>query len=330
MTYAVTGEDRYLKTIVNAYDWLERTQFYATGGFGPNEQLMAPDGSLGQSLELAINTFETVCGSWAGFKLGRYLMTFTGEARYGDWIEKLLYNGIGAALPILPNGYNFYYSDYRLKGGRKLYHPEWKWSCCSGTFPQAIADYHNIIYFRDASSLYVNLYVPSEVTWNKGGDEVRVKQETRYPEADSSTLTVQVNKPLAFGLKFRVPGWSRGMTLEVNGKPFATSASPRTWAVIQRTWNPGDRVTVRIPMQVVYAPIDRQHPNRVALMYGPVVLVRQEAPLGAAANRDPSGWLARSGAGLEFEAKGQTPGAFVPFYKLRHNDSYCMYFDIPA
>ena len=171
---------QYLKTIVNAYDSFEHTQFYATGGFGPNEQLMAPDGSLGQSVELAINTFETVCGSWAGFKLGRYLTMFTGEAHYGDWIEKLLYNGIGAALPILPNGFNFYYSDYRLNGGRKHYHPEWKWSCCSGTYPQAIADYHNIIYFRDVTNLYVNLYVPSEVhlepRWardqNRAGDSL--------------------------------------------------------------------------------------------------------------------------------------------------------------
>ena len=329
MTYAVTGEPEYLKTIVNAYDWFERTQFYATGGFGPNEQLMAPDGSLGNSLDLASNTFETVCGSWAGFKLSRYLMMFTGDARYGDWIEKLLYNGIGAALPIQPNGYNYYYSDYRVNGGRKLYHPEWKWSCCSGTYPQAIADYHNIIYFRDASSLYVNLYAASQVTWPKDGDEIRVRQETRYPEADSSTLTVQTKKPVAFSLKFRVPGWSRGMSVEVNGKPFETNTTPRTWAVVQRTWNPGDRVTVRMPMQVVYAPIDRQHPNRVALTYGPVVLVRQESSL-LTAGSDPSAWVVRPGPDLAFEAKGQKAGAFVPFYKLGHNASYCMYFDIPA
>jgi uncharacterized protein len=330
MTYAVTGEAEYLKTIVNAYDWFERTQFYATGGFGPNEKLMAPDGSLGASLDTDHQTFETVCGSWACFKLSRYLMMFTGEARYGDWIEKLLYNGIGAALRIQPDGRNFYYSDYRVNGGRKLYHPEWKWSCCSGTYPQAIADYHNIVYFRDPSSLYVNLYVPSEVTWNKNGDEIRVEQETRYPEAESSTLTVRTNHPVAFGLKFRVPGWSRGMTVEVNGKPFQTATMPRTWAVVQRTWSPGDRVTVRIPMQVVFSQVDRQHPNRVALVHGPVVLVRQESPLMVAGNGDPSNWLVRQGPELEFQAERQKMGTFVPFYRLGYNASYCMYFDLRA
>jgi uncharacterized protein len=330
MTYAVTGEAEYLKTIVNAYDWLERTQFYATGGFGPNEKLMAPDGSLGASLDSDHQTFEAVCGSWAGFKLGRYLMTYTGEARYGDWIEKLLYNGIGAALPMQPDGKNFYYSDYRVNGGRKLYHPDWMWTCCSGTYPQAIADYHNIIYFRDASSLYVNLYVPSEVTWTKAGGEIRLTQQTRYPEADSSTLTVQTGKPVRFALNFRVPGWARGMIVEVNGKAVETVAKPGTWAVVQRTWNSGDRVTVRIPMQLRFVPVDRQHPNRVALMYGPVVLVREESPLAPPPAGDPSAWIARQGPELKFEAQKQKAGVFVPFYKIGHNASYCMYFDLPS
>jgi hypothetical protein len=327
-TYAVTGDPKYLETIVNAYDWLERTQFYATGGFGPFERLVAPDGSLGASLDLCQNTFETVCGSWAGFKLSRYLMTLTGEARYGDWIEKLFYNGIGAALNMTPEGWNFYYSDYRVNGGRKLYHPEWRWTCCSGTYPQAIADYHNIIYYHDSSSLFVNLYVPSEVAWDANGSEVRVKQETLYPEADTSTLTIQTQKPVAFALKFRVPGWSQGLSVEVNGQPFPTSAKPRTWAVVERTWNAGDRVTVRIPMRVVYSPVDKQHPNRVALMYGPVVLVRPESPLIPTGKGDPSNWVVRQGPKLAFQAGKLAPPRLVPFYELGHNASYCMYFDV--
>jgi DUF1680 family protein len=330
MTYSVTGDPAYLKTIVNAYDWFERTQFYATGGFGPNERLLAPDGSLGASLETADHTFETVCGSWACFKLSRYLMTFTGDARYGDWIEKLLYNGIGAALPIQPDGSNFYYSDYRLNGGRKIYHPEWKWSCCSGTYPQAIADYHNIIYFHDASGLYVNLYVPSEVTWARGSAEIRLKQETAYPESDSSTLTVEIARPLAFALKLRVPGWSQGLSVEVNGRPVAVATKPRTWAVVERTWQAGDRVRVRIPMQLTFSAIDAQHPNRAALTYGPVVLVRPEGPLEVASRTNPESWIARAGPGLEFRARRQKPEVLVPFYKLGRNASYCMYFDIPA
>ena len=86
--------------IRNAYDFLQNTQCYATGGFGPAERIMPTNGNLGKALDYHQNTCETPCCSWAAFKLARYLMQFTGEARYGDWIERLIYNGIGGILPI--------------------------------------------------------------------------------------------------------------------------------------------------------------------------------------------------------------------------------------
>lgn len=130
MAYAVSGDPEYLTCIVSAYDYFQNTQCYATGGYGPGEKLMRPDGSLGESIVVEPNdrflryhigrSFEAPCGTWAVFKLGRYLLQFTGEARYGDWMEQVLYNGIGASLPMAPKGRTFYYSDYRLSGGSKL------------------------------------------------------------------------------------------------------------------------------------------------------------------------------------------------------------------
>src|SRR5262245_26890492 len=119
MAYAVSGDETYLRIIRNAYDFLQNTQCYATGGFGPAERIMPTNGNLGKALEYQQNTCETPCCSWAAFKLARYLMLFTGEARYGDWIERLLYNGIGGILPIKDNGRHFYYADYRVAGGVK-------------------------------------------------------------------------------------------------------------------------------------------------------------------------------------------------------------------
>ena len=120
------------------YDWLQQTQCYATGGYGPDEDLVAPDGELGRrARDDAPPPSRRRADRWAGFKLSRYLLRFTGEARYGDWIERLLYNGIGAALPMGARGATFYYSDYRLGGGRKVYHLDGTWPCCSGTYPQS-------------------------------------------------------------------------------------------------------------------------------------------------------------------------------------------------
>ena len=149
MAYAVTGDENYLRIIKNAYDFLQNYQCYATGGYGPSEFIAASNGGLGRAIENRFDTFETGCGSWAAFKLSRYLTSFTGESRYADWAEHIFYNGIGSALPVTSSGRNFYYSDYRLAGGMKVYNWD-AWTCCSGTYIQAVADFHNVIYYRDA------------------------------------------------------------------------------------------------------------------------------------------------------------------------------------
>jgi uncharacterized protein len=328
MTYAVTGDPEYLSVITNAFDWLEKTQLYATGGYGPDERLLPPDGSLGESLATTFRSFETPCGSWAAFKLARYLMRFTGEAKYGDWMERLIYNGIGAALPMGPNGQTFYYSDYRLGGGRKIYHLDGAWPCCSGTITQALADYHNIIYYKDPSALYVNLFVPSSVSWNHDGTEVYLEQETAFPEADTTSLTIRTSAKAAFDLKFRVPRWTDGVTVKVNGVDQKIACQPASWATIQRTWTTGDRVTIHLPMRFALVPIDAQHPNRVAVMYGPVVLVRDQAPTIQLRGNDISNWLSPASQPPEFSESARANGSFVPFYSTGLNAPYNMYFDV--
>jgi len=328
MTYAVTGEKPYLDAIVNEYDWLEKTQCYATGGYGPEEDLVPEDGELGRRLETTSYSFETTCGSWGGFKLARYLLAYTGQARYGDWIEKLLYNGMLGALPMGPKGATFYYSDYRMGGARKFYHPDGNWPCCSGTYPQVLADYHNVVYFRDSGGLLVNLFVPSRAAWNQGGTLVSVEQETTFPDADTTTLTVRPGKSVAFDVKFRVPAWTQGVEVAVNGKAFAVDARPGTWAVLHRAWSAGDRVTLRLPMRLALSPIDPQHPKRAALTYGPVVLVRDGTPR-LKLQGGPTEWMVGR-PGLEFAAPGQPEGLFLPFYKIGPDMPYNMYFDLAS
>jgi DUF1680 family protein len=333
MAYAVTGDPQYLTIIRNFYDFMRSTQCYATGGYGPNERFMKPDdGSLGRALETRSDTFETLCGSWAGFKLSRYLMQFTGDARYGDWIERLFYNATGAALPLRPNGRNFYYSDYRVSGGIKTDYWE-NFTCCSGTYLQNMADYHNLIYYKDASALYVNLYTPSEVKWK----EVTVTQETNYPETENARFIIRAQKPTRFAFKFRVPGWARGMTVAVNGNLTNTVCRPRDWAVIEREWKPGDKLDVRIPLRLRYEPVDRWHPFRVAVMRGPVVMALDynyhapyfELPKSEAALDK---WLIPEETPASFRVsrpdKKPVRLKFRPFYQVQEDFPYLVYFDL--
>jgi DUF1680 family protein len=345
--YEATGDPSYLETIRNAFEYLRSHQCFATGGYGPNERFMALDGSLGRSLETRSDTFETSCGSWAGFKLSRYLQRFTGEARYGDWIERLLYNGIGAALPIRDEGRSFYYADYRLGGGMKVYNWD-AYTCCSGTYFQNIAEYHNLIYFKDDDGLFVNLYLPSEVKWNG----VTLTQETRYPDADTTSIAVFADAPKSFSLRFRIPSWTRGVSFRVNGTDAPVDAVPGSWAAIERVWSPGDRVEARIPLTLRMEPVDREHPDRVAVVRGPAVFVLEGAyhdPAFALPLRDEEletwlvpeeGSLPRGiwSTGLE---KAEYPTSlrvappdgrsvrlrFRPFYEVKENYPYFMYFD---
>ncbi|MBI1773929.1 MAG: glycoside hydrolase family 127 protein [Proteobacteria bacterium] len=337
MAYAVTGEERYLRICVNAYDFLQRTQCYATGGFGPDERLMPPDGSLGRSLDLYAGHAEIPCGSWAATKLSRYLMSFTGEARFGDWIETILYNAMGAALPTEPDGRTYYYGDYRLSSGLKQFY--WhEWPCCSGTYWQTVADYHNNIYFQDAEGIYVNLYVPSELSWRHHGEAVRLTQETRYPESETISLRVDLDRPTAFKLHLRVPGWSTGLSLALNGAALPVNAVPGRWATVEREWRQRDSLTITIPMVLRMTPVDRQHRDRVAISYGPVVLAQDEAccrrPFALEADTPLLKRLVRDGDRLRFNITDTAPERhrrfLQPLYEFPAFWPYWVYFDLSA
>ncbi len=348
--YEATGEPAYLDSIRNAFDYLQRHQCFATGGYGPNERFMALDGSLGRALETRSDTFEASCGSWAGFKLARYLLRLTGEARYGDWIERLLYNGVGAALPITEGGRSFYYGDYRVGGGMKVYNWD-TYTCCSGTYIQNLAEYHNLIYFKDDAGLYVNLFLPSSVRWSG----LTITQETRYPDSDTTTLSVKAEGPKTFPLRFRVPSWTRNVAVRVNGSDVPVDARPGSWATVRRTWSSGDQVEIRIPLRLRMEPVDEQHPNRVAVMRGPAVFVLEGAyhdPGFALPMRDEEleRWLVPEEGSLPrgvwstglTEAEYPTslrvspPDGrsvrlrFRPFYEIGESYPYFMYFDRDA
>jgi len=343
MTYAAAGEPEYLMAIINAYDYFQKTQCYATGGFGPSELLVPEDGTLGRSIEAeskafyghwpdnnyknAGRSFETGCGSWAVFKLCRYLMMFTGEARFGDWMEKILYNGIGSALPMWGNGKTFYYSDYRLGGASKKYYNA-TWPCCSGTYIQAVADYHNIIYFKDMEGLYVNLYVPSEVNWSQKGKQIKVRQETAYPESDTTLLIIKMKNKMRFRIRLRVPGWTQNATVELNDVRLEVSCKPGTWVEIEREWAPDDRLAFRIPMQIKLAPVDKQHPHLVAATYGPAVLVQVQDILSNTGSQEFSESLVPGEKPLVFNSVINSKRTYTPFYSVKYDMPYQMYFPL--
>ena len=269
--YFVLGNDKYLRAARNGFDFV-RAQSFATGGWGPDEEFRAPgSGEIGESLTKTHSGFETPCGSYAHFKITRYLLRATKDSRYGDSMERVLYNCILGAKPIKEDGHGFYYSDYN-NNGSKFYHP-YKWHCCTGTFSQVTADYGISSYFRDDEGVYVNLFVPSRVTWKRGSDHVVLTQRTEYPHRPSTQIEVAPDKASAFAVFVRIPEWAGPKTsITVNGNRVASSPTPGQFARIHRTWKMGDRIEVEFDMPPMLQAVDPQHPKLVAAVHGPLAL----------------------------------------------------------
>jgi DUF1680 family protein len=264
------GSEKHLRAAKNGFDFLKQ-QSFATGGWGPDETLRAPGSDdLFQSLTKTHNSFETPCGSYAHFKLTRYLLRVTRDSRYGDSMERMMYNTVLGAKPLLLDGSNFYYSDYNLQA-RKVYH-NGNWACCSGTLPQVAADYRINVYLRDRSDLYVNLYVPSTLRWENNGTSLSLAQTTSYPFDDAVQFAVKASEPTDFALNLRIPAWADGVYIAVNGKRVADAIVAGKFVAIRRTWKTGDRVELHLPMRTRLEPIGPMHPKTVALLYGPLVL----------------------------------------------------------
>ncbi len=267
MAYLVLGENKYFLAAKNGFAMVQE-QSYATGGWGPDEHFVTPgSGKLADSLTTTHSSFETPCGSYAHFKITRYLLRITRDSRYGDSMERVMYNTVLGAKPIQPDGRSLYYSDYNFNGS-KFYHGD-KWPCCSGTLPQVAADYRISAFFHDADNFYVNLYVPSSVTW-KGRT---IRQTTNYPLKGDIRLDITNSSSEAYSIFLRIPEWAKGASISASGLPNSPRVTPGTFAEIRREWKAGDRIELHLPKPRRLQAIDPQHPNTVALLEGPLVLM---------------------------------------------------------
>jgi DUF1680 family protein len=272
--YLTLGSEKHLRAARNGFDFVA-AQSFATGGWGADETLRAPGSpEIYKSLTNTHSSFETPCGSYAHFKLTRYLLRVTRDSRYGDSMERVMYNTVLGSLPLESDGRTYYYSDYNFKA-RKVYHKE-RWACCSGTLPQVAADYRINTYFRDARGVYVNLYIPSTVKWTQGRAQLELTQKSEYPYDSDVQFEVKASRAAEFAVNLRIPAWAEGASVSVNGKREAVLAG--TFVSVWREWKSGDRIELELPLTARLEVIDAQHPDTVALLVGPLVLFGEQVP----------------------------------------------------
>ncbi len=320
---------KYLRAAVTGFDFV-RAQSFATGGWGPDESFRKPDsGELGESLTKSHSSFETPCGSYAHFKLTRYLIRATRDTLYGDSMERVLYNCIAGAKPLTHDGHGFYYSDYS-NNGSKVYHP-YKWHCCTGTFSQITADYGLSSYFHDRDGIYVNLYVPSRVKWSRLGDRVVLTQRTGYPHHPSTQIEVTTDKTSAFRVALRIPAWSGPKTtIAVNGVRQASSPEPGKFYALDRTWKTGDHIEVEFDMPTTLEPVDPQHPNLLAPVHGPLALFAiGNVPKTLRRQHLLASTQIATGS-TEWQTKTDTASVTLRPFTAINDEHYRLYHDLPS
>jgi DUF1680 family protein len=347
--YEATGDAKYQDAAAFFWRTVALTRSFATGGHGDNEHFF-PMAEFEKHVFSAKGS-ETCC-QHNMMKLARALFLHDPRAEYADYYERTLYNGILASQDP-DSGMTTYFQGAR-PGYMKLYHtPEDSFWCCTGTGMENHVKYRDSIYFHDASALYVNLFLSSSVGWKDKG--AVLTQTTSFPDAASTTLTWKLQSPTDITLKLRHPRWSRTATVLVNGQEAARSANPGSYIDVARNWRNGDRVELRLQMEVA-AESAVAAPDVVAFTYGPLVLAGafgreglvpgsdiiinereygkyNDAPFTPPSLAgDPASIAAAvrpSGKPLEFtiQSAEQAPVRLIPYHRIAH-ERYATYWKV--
>jgi hypothetical protein len=281
--YEHSQETEYFSAAKNFYGWVVPHREFASGGVGgnypgsnDNTELFQNRGNIANAIA---DAGAETCTTYNMIKLGRNLFLHDHNATYMDDYERGLYNMIAGSRADTNDNSDpqVTYFQPLSPGSRRDYGNTG--TCCGGTGLESHTKYQETVYFRtaDGSALWVNLYVPSTLNWDESGFTIR--QETAFPREGRVKITINGKGQLE--LKLRVPAWIRkGFRVWINGEAFqGGKAKPGSYMTINRTWEDGDVVEIKMPLSVrVERALDR--PDTQALMWGPVLLQTLGTPGG--------------------------------------------------
>ncbi len=334
--YELTGDtsarieaEFFWRTVVNDHS-------YVTGGNGNNEYF-GPSRKLRN--RLGEGTTES-CNVYNMLKLSEHLFEWDAATEVADFYERALFNHILSSQNP-DDGHVTYNLSLDMGGFKDFQDPYW-FTCCIGTGMENHSKYGKNIYYHNDNELFIFQYIASELSWKEKG--VVITQTTTFPEEQGSELILTCEKPVKLTLMIRYPYWAEnGLEVRINDKKQAVRTSVGSFVPLTRTWKTGDRISISMPfsLRLESMPDDS---NRVAVMYGPLVLAGDLGPVKDSAstdgmyvpvlmteNRDPSAWLKpvegkyntfmtiNTGRPRDIELK--------PFYKTCAN-RYSVYWDL--
>ena len=272
--YELSGDKSWYDAAHNFYRDVVDNRSWANGGNSQWEHFFAPGDEPSKVDEIC---GPETCNTYNMLKMAGQFYALDAQASELDFTERALYNSI---LPSLsPDGNFVYYTPQRPGHYRVFSLPEDAFWCCVGTGMENHAKYGEMIYAHAAerlgeNRLMVNLFIASELNWKE--KNLKLRQNTQFPNADSSELTLSLAAPQQMTLSVRYPNWVAAGTLKisVNGKMQTVTAKPGEYVDIKRIWKNGDRVSIRLPMQVHVEMLPNAGANsrHAAYFYGPILL----------------------------------------------------------
>jgi DUF1680 family protein len=221
---------------------------------------------------LSDNTCET-CNTYNMLKLTMHLFCWQPSQELADYYERALYNHILASQNPT-DGMMCYFVPLRM-GTQKQFSDQFNtFTCCVGTGMENHSKYVESIYYRAKDGgLYVNLFIPSILNWKEKG--ITVKQETRFPESNTTSLLFSAKSPKLFSLYLRNPKWANdNVQIKVNGITVSPKTNESGYLVLNRKWSNNDKVEITLPL-TLHTESMPDNPKRIAILYGPVVLAGQ-------------------------------------------------------
>lgn len=334
--YELTGQATDKAAAAFFWDRVVNHHSYVTGGHCNHEHFGPPD-QLND--RLSPSTTET-CNVYNMLKLTRHVFGWSPTAQVADFYERALLNHMRGTQH--PDGrviYNLSLQPGHHKEYQALYDG---FTCCMGTGMENHVRYGEGIYFHDAQGLWVNLFVASELQWRERG--IKVRQETRFPYADTTRVGLQMRTSQTFTIRLRHPHWAKdGIRVSVNGQRQSITTRPSSYAEIRREWKDGDRIEIAFPMSLRTESMP-DNPRRVAVFYGPTLLAAKLGPVSDSAATDPgyvpvlvtddrpvSRWVKSvSARNITFKTDGvgrPRDVELVPFFAL-HDWRYTVYLDL--
>ncbi|MBI4166797.1 MAG: glycoside hydrolase family 127 protein [Acidobacteria bacterium] len=272
-----TGDAAYREAALSVWDDFVNRKMYLHGA-GGNKSAKNEGYRKDPYCILPEDTYGESCSVFANFQWAHSLFRLTGEARYIDTAERMLYNAFYASLSL--KGDSSFYCNVAQTDVPTPRSPQQATGCCPPNIVKLFNKVGGFFYSTDQDGVYVKHYGASEATIPWGGG-VKLTQRTGYPWDGTITVLVESNNPQSFTLRLRVPAWAKSHALSVNGQAIDTTPQ-KGWLAVHRHWKAGDQVELSLPMEierVTMPPQFKEYENRAALQRGPIVYCLEQQDL---------------------------------------------------